>query len=420
MKILIKKATIICLQAACHGQRLDLLIVDGKIQKISPEIDSVADQIIEAENLHVSIGWMDLFAHFCDPGFEQSETLETGAFAAAAGGFTDVLIIPNTHPTLTSKTQIEYIIQKAAALPVSIHPMGAVTQNTEGKVLAEMYDMYESGVRVFSDGLHSIQEPGMLIKALQYVLKMNGTIIQLPNDKSIHPHGLMNEGIISTRLGLPGNPAIAEELMISRDIELVKYTQSKLHITGITTRRGIEMVMKAKEEGYAVTCSATPYHLNFCDEDLHDYNTVLKVNPPLRTRKDMMALRESFRNGSIEAIATHHTPVTHDEKACEFEYAKNGMTGLESLFGSVNVHSENLDQLINQLTIQPRIIAGIPLPEIKEGAEACLTLFDPHLTYTFDASMVRSLSKNNPFIGKQLKGKVLGIINKNKHYIHTI
>ena len=418
MKVLIKQAHIICSHSPYHGLVKDILIADGFIQQIADNITEPASQIVSSDNLHVSIGWMDLFAQFSDPGFEFRETIESGVAAAAAGGFTDVVIVPNTNPVIASKTQVEYIIQKAAPLSVNIHPLGAITKNAEGKELAEMYDMYNSGAIAFSDGLNPVQNPNIMIKALQYVLANNAVVVQMPDEKSISAHGLINEGIISTQLGLPGKPDIAEELMIARDIELLKYTNSKLHITGISTRKGIEMIANAKKEGLSITCSATPYNCFFCDEDLSDYNTNLKVNPPLRTRENMLAIREALSNGTIDCIASHHIPLHWDDKTCEFEYAKYGMTGLESLFGVMNNFNNNTANLINQLTVIPRRIFGVELPEIKEDSLACLTIFDPEMSFTFETSMIKSKSQNSPFIGKLLKGKVIGIVNKGKIVIN--
>ena len=414
MKLLIKQAKIICSNSNLHGEIKDIFIEDGVITNISDYLDVQADNVISSENLHVSIGWMDVFAQFSDPGYEFRETLESGVAAAAAGGFTNVMIAPNTNPTLSSKTQIEYIIQKGSSLAVTIHPIGSITKNAEGKELSEMYDMHQSGAIAFSDGTNSVQHAGIMIKALQYVLANQSVIIQIPDDKSIASNGLMNEGIISTQLGLPGKPAIAEELMISRDIELAKYTNSKLHITGVSTRRSIEIINEAQQLGVNVTSSATPYHAYFCDEDLIDYNTNLKVNPPLRTQHDMLAVREAIAEGVINCIASHHTPLHTDEKNCEFEYAKFGMIGLENVFGVLNGLSKNIDTLVNQLTTNPRNIFGLPIPNIAEGEMACLTVFDPSIEYTFEQSNIKSTSTNNPFVGKTLTGKVLGIINNNK------
>jgi dihydroorotase len=218
MKVLLKQATIINSSSPFNGLKKDIFIQDGIIISIADNITEKADTVIDSKDLSVSIGWMDIFSHFCDPGYEHRETLESGAKAAAAGGFTEVMVVPNTNPVVHSKSQIEYIIQKSKDFAVTIHPIGAITKNAEGKELAEMYDMHQSGAKAFSDGINSLQQPGVLLKALQYVLAFEGTVIQLPEDKSISPHGLMNEGIISTQLGLPGKPAIAEELMIARAV----------------------------------------------------------------------------------------------------------------------------------------------------------------------------------------------------------
>ena len=414
MKVLIKQAHIICQGSPYNNSVKDILISNGIIQEIDDHIEVAADHLVSHDNLHVSIGWMDVFAHFSDPGHEERESIATGAAAAAAGGFTDVMIIPNTLPVVCNKSQVEYINSKSAELPVTIHPIGAVTKNAEGKELAEMYDMHDSGAIAFSDGLNSIQQANIMTKALQYVLANDKVIIQIPDEKSISAHGLVNEGIVSTKMGLPGKPAIAEELMIMRDIELLKYTGSKLHITGISTRKSVELIAAAKKAGLQITCSATPYHCYFSDEDLAGYDTNLKVNPPLRNQDDKTAIREALNNGTIDCIASHHIPLNWDDKTCEFEYAKYGMTGLENVFSVFNSIFINLEHLINNLTIHPRHIFGLPMPRIEENAEACLTLFQPEETYTFEASQIRSKARNNPFIGKQLEGKVVGIFNKGK------
>lgn len=414
MKVLIKQAKITCSSSPLNGQVKDILIIDGIIHSIAGNITEPADETIAADNLHLSIGWMDIFASFGDPGYEHKETLGSGAAAAAAGGFTDVMVLPNTNPAVATKSVVEYIKQKAAGLPVNIYPIGAITKNAEGKELTEMYDMAGSGAIAFSDGTNPLQSPGVLLKALQYVLPLNASIIQLPDDKSISAHGLMNEGIVSTQLGLPGKPAIAEELMIARDIELVKYTGSKLHITGVSTQKGIELITAAKKEGHAVTCSVSPAHLWFCDQDLDSYDTNLKLNPPLRTAADRAYLQQALKDGLIDCIASHHFPQHWDDKTCEFEYARNGMTGLESVYGVVNKFAKDTATLVEQLTIAPRNIFGLAIPQITEGAAACLTLFTPDTKYIFQENQQHSMSKNNAFVGKNLLGKVIAIVNKNK------
>ena len=417
MKVLLKQASIVSSSSPFNGLLKDILIDNGLIVSIKDSITDTADTIVDIPGLHISIGWMDVFAHFCDPGLEHRETIASGAAAAGAGGFTDVLVIPNTQPVIHNKSQVEYIVNKSTALPINIHPIGAVTRDAEGKELAEMYDMRQAGAIAFSDGIHTIQNSGLLVKALQYIKAFDGILIQIPDDKSIGSSGLINEGIISTQLGLPGKPAMAEELIVARDIKLARYANSRLHFTGISSAKSVEYIQRAKQSGISITCSVTPYHLTFCDEDLQQYDTNLKVNPPVRTAKDRAALIAALVNGTIDCIASHHIPHHIDNKECEFEYAKNGMIGLESLFGAVGsmVNGQlSIEQLIDTLSIAPRQIFGLSIPEIKEGAVASLTLFNPLEDYIFERSMIQSKSTNAAFIGKKMKGKVIGIINKNQ------
>lgn len=421
MRFLLKQVYITDPHSPHHRSRKDIFIVDGIITAVAGVIKEAADQVITIDGLSVSPGWMDVFSHFCDPGYEFKETLQTGAAAAAAGGFTTVFAIPNTKPVIDAKSQVEYIVQQSKSLPVQIIPLGAVTKNAEGKELAEMYDMNNSGAIAFSDGLNSIQTSGILLKALQYIKSFSGVIIQVPDDKTIAPHGLVNEGLVSTRLGLPGKPTMAEELMIARDIKLARYADSKLHFTGISSAKSLAYIKRAKDGGIQVTCSVTPYHLAFCDEDLYTYDTNLKVNPPLRTREDMMALRDAVSDGTIDCIATHHIPQDWDNKTCEFEYAKNGMTGLQTCYSVLKMVLPEVseDRWVELLSINPRTIFGLELPVIKENAKANLTLFQPGVVYEFTKDQVKSRSYNSPFIGKQFTGKAAGIINGDKMVLNS-
>jgi dihydroorotase len=414
MKALLRQARIVSPDSPLNGLTKDILLQDGIIVEISDRIDTHIDQEIISENLHVSTGWMDLFAQIPDPGFEYRETFQSAAYSAAKGGFTDVCMSPDTRPVVSSKTQVEYIRQQAAPLPVNLHPIGAISKDTQGKELAEMYDMHASGAVCFSDGFNPIQHPNLLIKALQYVKQHQGFLIQLPDDKNLSAQGLMHEGLVSTRMGLPGKPSIAEELMIARDIELLRYTDSKLHITGVSTRNGLNMIARAKAEGLRLTCSITPYHLVFTENDLINYDTNLKVNPPLRTEDDRLALIDGIRNGIIDAIVTHHVPLHSDEKDCPFEEAKYGMHGFETLFSLLVTALGYDDAWIRCLTSAPRKIAGLAESSIKVGAPACLTLFDPSIDTTFISSTFQSKSKNTPCLDQTLPGKVIGIVNKNK------
>ncbi len=417
MKVLIKDATILSPASPFHGQSKDILIENGIISKIENGLNAGDAKVIAAQGLHVSVGWMDCFANFCDPGQEYKETLETGAMAAAAGGFTQVMLMPNTQPVVHNKSQVEYVIQKSRQLPVNIIPIGSVTKNAEGKELAEMYDMHNSGVIAFSDGLATIQSSGLLQKSLQYLLAIDATVIQVPDDKSIGSGGLMNEGIISTRLGLQGKPAIAEEILISRDIELAKYTGSRIHFTGVTTKKSLELIAAAKKENIKVSCSVTPYHLFFCEDDLLTYDTNLKVNPPLRTKEDRDALKEGIKNGVVDFIASHHQPQDWDHKVCEFEYAKEGMEGLESVYGAARICDVSADDFVKMQTENTRNIFNLQVPRVNENETANLTLFNTDEEYIFEERNIFSKCRNNAFIGKKLKGKVIGIINGDRLFL---
>lgn len=415
MKLLIKNARIADPLSPLNGQITDIFVNNGIIAKLGTGLRNKADQETDLDGRFVSPGWLDPFAHFNDPGYEFKETLESGTAAAAAGGFTDVMVIPNTNPCIHNKAGIEYIIQKSKSLPVNVHPIGAITRNTEGKELAEMYDMRNSGAVAFSDGLHSVQSSGLLVKALQYIRSFEGILIQIPDDKTINPHGLINEGIVSTQLGLPGKPAMSEELIVARDIRLARYAESRLHFTGISSKKSLEYINRAKSGNIDISCSVTPYHLFFCDEDLREYDTNLKVNPPLRTQEDRQALREAILDGTIDCIATHHLPHEFDSKTVEFEYAKYGMIGLETAFAAINtaVPGVNPDKWVELLSINPRRLFGLQQATIKEANQAAFTLFDPEAKWQVTEKSFLSKSKNSPFVGRELTGKVIGIVNKN-------
>ena len=419
MNLLLRQVKIIDPFSPFHQQQADIFIQNGIIRSIGTSIDAPAEKIIEGEGMFVSPGWVDVFAHFPDPGMEFKESLETGSNAAATGGFTDVFLLPNTSPVVQNKSAVEYIVQRSSYLPVNLHPIGAVSKNAEGKELSEMYDMQNSGAVAFGDGTCSIQSSGILLKALQYLKAIDKTLIQLPDDRSISASGLMNEGVVSTQLGLPGKPAIAEELMIARDIELAKYTDSKIHFTGVSTIRSIELISKAKTEGVQVTCSVTPHHLFFCDEDLVNYDTNLKVNPPLRTAADRDALRKAVADGVVDCIASHHMPHEKDSKIVEFEYAKYGMIALETAFAVVSTVLPvlSLEKLVALFSEGPRKVFGLPTVAIRENSEASLSLFKKG-KWKFSEKDIRSKSVNTPFIGMEFNSKPAGIINKEKVFLN--
>lgn len=420
MHILLKNVRIVASHAPFNGQQKDILISNGIIQKIGDDVAAPDDaQVISATDLHVSAGWVDVFANFCDPGQEYKEDLQSGSRAAAVGGFTTVMVVPNTQPAIQTKPQVEYILSQTRNGLVNVLPIGAISKNLEGTSLAEMYEMRLTGAVAFSDGLKPLQSSGLMLKALQYVKAFDGTVIQIPDDNTISAHGLMHEGVHSTRLGMPGKPAIAEEIMVRRDLELARYTDSRIHFTGVSTAKSVELIAAAKAEGVKVTCSVTPYHLTFTDADLQDYDTNLKVNPALRSEEDVAALKEAVKKGIIDCFATHHLPQDWDAKQVEFEYAKYGMIGLESCFSALRTALPDVPatQIVEMLSNGARKVFNLPTPAVEEGAKAELTLFTPDTEYTFGTSHIGSKSKNSAYLGRELKGAVVGIFNNGKAYI---
>ncbi len=414
MNILIKKARIIDPGSPHHDQVSDVLISNGRISQIASSIEAFADQVIKFPDLHLSPGWVDSFAHFGEPGFEQKETIRTGVQAALAGGYTDVLLVPNNRPITQDKSSVEYLKQRAHDAPVNLHPIGAVTKGTEGKELAELYDMHASGAVAFSDGTKSIQSAGLLLKALQYIKAIQAPLIQIPDDHSIQGHGLMNEGVISTQLGLPGRPDIHESIQAGRDIALNAYTESKLHLTGISSQATLEWVRKGKTTQPGLSCSTTPYHLLFTDADLLGYNTLLKVNPPIRSDVDRTALIQAIEDGTIDCIASHHMPHEQDRKICEFEQAAFGMIGLETAFASIRTALPDLalEKIIQLISLNPRKIFGLTPVSVQSQQIATLTLFNPNESWIVEESSIRSLSKNSPLLGKKLVGRAYGILQQ--------
>jgi dihydroorotase len=419
MKLLIKQACITDPLSSHHGTIQDILIENNIIREIATSISEKADLVIDEKNLQVCPGWVDIFSNFADPGFEYKETLETGSAAAAAGGFTDVFLIPDTQPVTDGKSQVEVIHHRNNGLPVTIHAIGAITKNLDGRHLAEMYDMKNSGAVAFSDGLHPVQSSGVLVKALQYVKAFQGVIIQIPDDTSISPNGLIHEGILSTRLGLPGKPMMSEELIIARDIKLARYTGSRIHFTGVTSPKSIEYIRRGKESGIDITCSVTPYHLFFSDDALVDYDTNLKVYPPLRTRVIADQLKQAVRDGTIDCIASHHLPHEYDSKILEFENAKYGMTGLETSYAVIQTMFPELsaEKIYALFGGNARRIFNLSPCTIEKGSAGNLTLFNMGIEWKYDLTRTASKSRNSPFHGFVFTGKALGIVTKGKLHL---
>jgi dihydroorotase len=421
MTTLIKQVKIADVHSPFNGKIKDILLDNHKIVSITDSCSEKADQTIDGKDCVVSPGFVDPFVHFCDPGLENRETLTTGALAAQQGGFTTVFTLPNTQPTVDTKSQVTYIKQHSQSLPIHVLPIGAISKKVEGKDLAEMIDMHSNGAVAFSDGLYPVQSTLLFLKALQYVKAFNGVAIQMPIDKSLGSVGLMNEGLVSTKLGLPGIPSIAEELIISRDIELLRYTNSKLHITSVSTAKGIALIAAAKKEGLQITCSVTPYHLFFTEEDLNNYDTLLKVFPPLRTKKDQEALIKGIEDGTVDCISSHHIPQDWDGKTVEFENAKAGIASIETTFAAVQHVLPNItiEKLAALFSTNARNIFNLPAASIQEGAEAELTVFTKTKTTCLNIKDSKSKSANSPFWDITLNGKIIATYSKGKANINA-
>lgn len=417
MDILIRSARIVDSGSKFHHQVRDILISNGKIKKIGAKLQNISKaKEIKADNLHVSLGWFDLNTYLADPGYEQKETIGSGCAAAAAGGFTHICCMPNTLPVIQTKSQVEYVLNKAASEIVSVHPIGALTQNCDGKDMTEMYDMHRAGAVAFSDGLRPSPSAGLVERALLYVKAFGGLVMNHPEEKSISKNGTMHEGAVSVRMGLAGAPALAEEVAVNRDLYVLEYTGSRLHFLDISLARSVEMIRAAKKKKQQITASVNAYNLLLDETKVGDYNTNYKVNPHLRAAKDMEALIKGIADGTIDTITSAHQPQDEECKKLEFDKADYGMIGLETCFAVANTALQGkvaTDKLIEMLANNPRKIMR-QNAEISEGAAADLTLFNPDLEWTFTEKDIRSFSKNTPFIGMKFTGKAIGLIHKGK------
>ena len=420
MEIIIRAARIIDTGSPFHNQVKDILVVDGHIKKIGAKITNTNKaKEIKADNLHVSLGWVDLNTYLADPGYEHKETIESGCRAAAFGGFTHICCMPNTSPVLQTKSQIQYVLRKQADEVVSVHPIGAVTENLAGKDLAEMYDMHQAGAIAFSDGLKPSTSAGMVERSLLYAKSFDGLVMNHPEEKSLSKNGAMHEGVTSTKMGLPGAPALAEEVAVNRDIYILEYTKGKLHLLDISLKRSVEMIKQGKKKGLNLTASVNAYNLMLDESAVGDYNTNNKVNPHLRAKEDINALIKSIADGTIDTVTSAHQPQDEECKKLEFDKADFGMIGLETCYAITNTvlaDKVELETIVALLANNPRRVLGLDAA-IREGAEADLTLFNPTQKWKFTEADIKSQSKNTPFVGAEFTGKALGIINKGKLHL---
>jgi len=423
MRILLKNGRIVD-PASGRDETLDLQIVDGRIERMGRDIPAGASQVIDLKGKVVAPGFLDMHVHFREPGYEHKETIASGCAAAAAGGFTAVACMPNTKPPIDEESVVRFIQTKAReALEglVDVYPIGAVSVGRKGEHLAPLAELAAAGAVAFSDDGDPVFDAELMRRALEYSAMFNRPVIQHAQDPLLSKGGVANEGPVATALGLPVIPRIAEEIMVMRDIRLAEYTGGQYHVAHVSTAETVELVRQAKRRGIPVTCEVAPHHFTLTDEALRTYDTNTKMNPPLRTRDDVEAIKAGLRDGTIDAIATDHAPHSFDEKEVEFQVAPFGIIGLETaiglcvteLFGN-NVLS--LGGLIEKLSVNPRRILHLPNIVIEEGQPANLTIFDPIAEWTVDPLLLKSRSKNTPFSGRRLAGRAVGVLNNGRAY----
>ncbi len=414
-KLLVKKARIIDPASPHHLQVKDILIESDQVQTIGDSLEADDDtRVIQHPNLHISPGWFDLRANFCDPGHEEREDIESGIHAAIFGGFTAVGITPETSPALDSKADIEYIYQQSSGYPVNLYPYGSITKGLQGEELSEMHDMFQAGAVAFSHGKKPLTNAALMKLALQYGRNFAPPVHTFAMDESLARNGQMHEGQVSTYLGLKGIAELAEEVAMLRDLHLAAYAESGIHFMAISSASGVKLLQNAHKNGAPFTADVALANLVFTDSELETYDTRFKTLPPLRSEDDRKALLEALREDIIQVITSDHTPVDIENKKCEFDQAEFGIIGLETLFGALGSLGQDVmkpEEIIEKIAINPRKVLGMDVPSVSEGSWAEFTFFDPEVKWTFEKRHIQSRSANSPFIGRELTGRALGIIN---------
>ncbi len=417
-KYLIKKARVIDSRSSHHLQVVDLLLANGEILEIGSELKDSEAEVFEAPNLHISIGWLDLRANFNDPGNEDREDIQSGATAAARGGFTSVALSPETNPVIDNKAAVQYLLKQAEGQMVNLLPIAAFSKDLKGEELSEVYDMKATGAIAFSHGGSAVSNSALMRLALLYNREIGPALQILSQDKTIRSNGQMHEGDKSTWLGLKGIPALSESLAVNRDIALAEYCQSPIHFQAISSAEALKIIEEKQAAGQAISADVNLMNLLFSEEDLKQYDSNLKVYPPLRSQADQKALIEALKKGSLSAIASNHQPRTIEEKRCEFDLAKFGAATLEGFFGALNAKwgSElGLDRIIELISQGPRKILDYQRDlKIEKGAKVELSLFDPELDYSWSDLQLHSKAANYPFKSLKLKGKAVAIYQKSE------
>lgn len=414
MKYLIKNCKVIHRSSKLHGKKVDILIDKGVISDIGSKLSATKATIIEGKQLHVSIGWMDIGTHLGEPGYEHRETFESLANASKFGGYTDIVSMPKSIPTIQTKAQIKNIISAGQVYGIDIHPLGALSQDSNGDTISELIDMHNAGAVGFTDGLKPVEKSGLLLRALQYVKMFNGIVFHHPDDKSLANENLIHEGDVSTSLGMKGSPSLAENLMLYRDIKLQEYANSRLCIHLISTKESVELIKNAKKSDSNIVSGVSYLNLLQSHDDLSSFDSNLKVKPLLRDKKDQKALRRGLSSETLDYISSNHYPLEIEKKHLEFPYASHGAIGLETCFAALCTSSSrelDLETIIHKISIGPRVALGISIPEFNVGTKAKFTVFDPTIKWTYEEKNIHSLSHNSPYINKEFEGKVVATIN---------
>ena len=396
-----------------HEKEVDLLVQRGRITRIGKRVPRGNALEIRKDGLHVSPGWVDLRTHFRDPGEEYKQGIANGLDAAAAGGYTAVAVLPSTDPPMDGRAGVEYLLRKAQGHAVQALPVGALTRGLAGGQLAELFDMWRAGAVAFSDDQHVVANSRLMMLALQYVMNFDGLVMTFSQDPGLVADGQMHESPLSTRLGMRGIPGLAEETQLARDIALLAYTGSRMHVATVSTSEGVELVRAAKARKLRITASVSAHHLLLDDGCLRGFDTDYKVMPPLRDEGHIEALREGVKDGTIDCIVSDHRPEDVEHKKLEFAQAAFGMIGLETCFAEANTVMKGrmtLRRLLERFCHGPRAVLGLPVPHVAEDAEAEITLFLPEYEWHLERSDLVSRSHNTPLLGQPLTGKPVGII----------
>ena len=408
------------LNKKCHIE-----IIDGKISKLLEKVpEKYSGEVIDCKGAYMMPGFFDMHVHFREPGREDEETIVSGSFAAANGGFTAAACMPNTDPPIHTQEVVNYIKKQASDLLVDVYPIAAISKDRKGVELAPIAELVDAGAVAISDDGSPVMNSEVMRRALEYSKMFNIPVLGHEEDMHLAKDRHMHEGLYSTKLGIQGIPSLSEEILVSRDIMLTEYTGGKFHVCHVSTRGSLELIKKAKDKGLPVTCEVTPHHFTLTDKEVESFDTNTKMNPPLRTAEDVEAMKVGLKDGTIDAIATDHAPHSIEEKEAEYIYAPFGITGLETAIGLINsqlIKSKILkvSDLFDLCVKKPRTILNIPVPKIKQGEIANLTVFNLNEKWIYDSEKGLSKSLNSPFNGWDMTGKAVLVINKNKIF-HSI